>query len=1021
MKRLLKWLLIAFTGLVILVVAAALFLPRVYQDNVRADIEKEINQKVNATVTFDEASLKLFKHFPNLTLTLDNLCIVGKDEFKSDTLTHAKNIQLEINLWSLIGKKEVEINSIYLVQPEINVYVLKNGKTNYDIVKYAPVDSSDTPTKSSSFHVAVDQFIIRQGIINYDNQQKNIFVTVHDIEHKGGGDFKTDIFDYETETTIQELSLSIDKVQYLFKKAISIDLITEVNLPESKFTFKENEIRINHFSFSVQGFFQRVIDHYAMNMKFQAQETSFKNILSLVPGIYLKDFDNLETNGDMGFNGRLDGVYSSTDNEMPAFHVDVNVKNAMVKIDSLPESFNHIQFELTVDNNERILDSTVIALKNFHVELGKHPIHGNLSMQGVHKPKIKANIFADVELASLERFYPVKGIDLKGKINFEWNAQGVFDYKNSLFPTFNLNLALANGYFKYDSLPRPVSNINFHLNAESKDGKLNNTIIDFKKIHAEVDDNILHGYAHLKGYPNSYVDADLDADFDLEDLEKIYPVKDYALKGHFNLDLLVKGVYNRTNKLFPFVDTKIKLTDGSVRYNKYPYPIKNIHFLAEITSKGGNLSEAKVNVSRMTYTLEDQPFEITGSVVDLNNYQYAVTINGKADLSKLNQVIPLQGMKMAGLIDAQLKTSGLVSDLEKGNYTNVSSAGRINFKDISLSGTAVKRPILINGATLTFTPSKIFLTRFDGKLGKSNVTLNGEVSNYMAFATRANDLITADLKLQCDTLDINEWMPPPQTATGKPVLGTDTTHSKVTAVEIPRNIHFVFDSQIDALTYDDLEITKLDGEITMKDGVLSLHETGFNSLNAQFNVSGDYDTQDPAHPLFDFDVDVKDLDINKAYRKISLMRQLAPSAGKASGIFSVAYKLKGELNKNMQPQLETLIGGGVIRIADAKIKGMKLFEEISKSAKKKEINDPHLKDFSIETEIRDSKIIVKPFSMELAGFDADIEGVNTMNGMIDYLVKVELVPLTKIKIPFHVTGRYDNPKVALGKGHKLPY
>ncbi|MGC4020584.1 MAG: hypothetical protein QM734_00885 [Cyclobacteriaceae bacterium] len=93
----------------------------------------------------------------------------------------------------------------------------------------------------------------------------------------------------------------------------------------------------------------------------------------------------------------------------------------------------------------------------------------------------------------------------------------------------------------------------------------------------------------------------------------------------------------------------------------------------------------------------------------------------------------------------------------------------------------------------------------------------------------------------------------------------------------------------------------------------------------------------------------------------------------------------------------------------------------AKGAKKNEINDPHLKDFVMETEIKDNKIIVKPFSIKVAGFDADIEGVNTMAGAVNYLVKIELIPLTKIKIPFHVTGTYDNPKVALGKGHQLPY
>jgi hypothetical protein len=580
---------------------------------------------------------------------------------------------------------------------------------------------------------------------------------------------------------------------------------------------------------------------------------------------------------------------------------------------------------------------------------------------------------------------------------------------------------LADGYVRYDSFPKPLSNIHFHLNAGNTDGKLGNTRIDFRQLHAELDDNVLHGYLKLKGYPDTEIDADIDADLDLEDIEKLYPIDGYALKGTFNLDVMAKGLYSKARKKFPLVDTKMSLANGSVQYKNYPHPIKDIHFSAEAVSKTGNLDDARLSISKLTYTLEDEPFEITGNLVNLNSYEYSLSVNGKADLSKLSQVYPMDGIQLAGIIDAQIKTSGRVSDLETGNYSRLESSGKISFTDVAISGSAVKAPVKINTALFTFTPNRIVLENLEAKLGKTNMKLNGDITNYMAFATKSKELITADLILNVDTLDINEWMPSAQTATGKPVPPADTTHSKLTVLEVPKNINFIFDSHIKGLKYDDLELTNMDGEIVMKDGVMSLNETGFNSLNAKFNLSGDYNTRDMAHPVFDMSVDVKDLDINKAYRGVKLMRQLAPSAANVFGKFSVTYKLKGELAKDMQPKLETLVGGGVMRIAEAKINGMKLFEEISKNAKKNEMNNPHLKDFTMETEIRDSKIIVKPFSIVVSGFDTDIEGVNTMSGMINYLVRIELIPLTKIKIPFHVTGHYDNPKVALGKGHTLPY
>ncbi|HEV8514330.1 MAG TPA: AsmA family protein, partial [Cyclobacteriaceae bacterium] len=746
MKRFFKWILITIGSLLVISILAVIILPNVYRDAIRIDLEKEIDQQVDADVTFSEVKLNLFRHFPNLTVSLHDLLIVGKNEFKSDTLAWVKKAHLKVNLWSLIAKHEIEIKSVDLFDPEINVYILKDGKANYDIVKKSDSTSQE---KHSNVNIAIDKVNIEEGDIFYSDWKQNIFVKAVNIEHEGSGDFLEDVFDYKTKTIVRQFSLNYDNIQYFLKKEIGIEMIMEMNLPESKFTFKENRIQINHFIFSVDGFFQQVVDRYAMNLKFQAEETTFKNILSLVPGLYMKNFDYMETKGDLAFSGFLDGVYSGSTNELPAFHLDINVKDAMVKIDSLPEAFNNIQFELVVDNKEHILDSTVIDLKKFHVDLGKHPVNGRLKLAGLHKPKIDADIFANVEVAALERLYPIKNFTLKGKVNLELKAKGMYDAKNSLFPPFNLNLKLADGYARYDSFPRPISNVQFHLSAENKTGDLDNTVVDFRQIHAEVDDNILHGFVKLKGYPDTEVDADLDADLDLEDIEKIYPVDGYQLKGKFNIDLLAKGLYSKEKKKFPLVDSKMTLADGSVQYKGYPHPIKDIHFFAEAVSKTGDLADAKLTVSKLTYTLEDEPFTISGSLTDLNKYEYSFKIDGKADLSKISQVYPLDGINLSGILDAHIRTKGLLSDLEAGNYTKVTTRGKLKFAGVNISGPKVSNPIRIDSAVFKFNPSKIVLQKLEGKFGKSNLKVTGDITNYMAFMTKGNELIKGDLKLQC--------------------------------------------------------------------------------------------------------------------------------------------------------------------------------------------------------------------------------------------------------------------------------
>lgn len=79
-----------------------------------------------------------------------------------------------------------------------------------------------------------------------------------------------------------------------------------------------------------------------------------------------------------------------------------------------------------------------------------------------------------------------------------------------------------------------------------------------------------------------------------------------------------------------------------------------------------------------------------------------------------------------------------------------------------------------------------------------------------------------------------------------------------------------------------------------------------------------------------------------------------------------------------------------------------------------------MRDFNIITEIRNSRVFVKPFTVKVSGFNTEIAGVTDIRGPLSYVIKVQLIPVNKLRIPFNVSGNYDNPKVALGKGHRLP-
>ncbi|HWY36542.1 MAG TPA: AsmA-like C-terminal region-containing protein, partial [Nitrosopumilaceae archaeon] len=190
------------------------------------------------------------------------------------------------------------------------------------------------------------------------------------------------------------------------------------------------------------------------------------------------------------------------------------------------------------------------------------------------------------------------------------------------------------------------------------------------------------------------------------------------------------------------------------------------------------------------------------------------------------------------------------------------------------------------------------------------------------------------------------------------------------------------------------------------------NETGFNTMDSKFILSGDYSTKDNKHPMFDLDISIDKLDINKAYRMFIDEKGVAP----AKGLFSTKYALKGELTPDFTPISSTLIGKGKITIDSVSVKGMKLFEHIKTVSKKDEFSNPELNDINMDTEIRSGKFLIYPFTFKVSKFSTEVEGSQGFDNTMNYSIKISVPPFKKLKIPISIIGTSDKPIIKLGKG-----
>ncbi len=125
---------------VIIVILAALviILPIIFKGEIVELAKKEINNNVNATVDFVDMDLSLIKNFPNFSLTIHQLTVIGNDDFSQDTLANIKATNVVIDLFSVFGDSGYEVKKIVVDSPKLKVKVLET---------VGPLGRSENPEK----------------------------------------------------------------------------------------------------------------------------------------------------------------------------------------------------------------------------------------------------------------------------------------------------------------------------------------------------------------------------------------------------------------------------------------------------------------------------------------------------------------------------------------------------------------------------------------------------------------------------------------------------------------------------------------------------------------------------------------------------------------------------------------------------------------------------------------------------------------------------------------------------------
>ena len=505
---------------------------------------------------------------------------------------------------------------------------------------------------------------------------------------------------------------------------------------------------------------------------------------------------------------------------------------------------------------------------------------------------------------------------------------------------------------------------------------------------------------------------------DLVPAEILKQVEGLKTTGSFALYAIAKGEFRDMDNI-PELKAGLKVRNGFVKYPDLPESLSDINISVLVNNPGGSADLTTVAVDTFHFALAGNPFDIRANLrTPISNVDFDASAFGKIDLTKLKKALPLDSMEIAGLIDANLKLAANLKDVEAQKYDKVVADGKVGLQKFTFKSTSLPQGVEITEAILAFSPKAVNLDPLNVIIGKSDVSLKGNVENYLPYILKG-DVVRGSVTLNSNLLDCNELLAmtssdaaPADTAAAPQTQPTTSSEPLV----LPENIDFRFNTDVAKLLFDKLELANINGRVALANGVADLSNLSTDMCDGKLVLNGKFVTPKGKNSKADMNVDFNNVNINKLTGSFSIVDSLLPIAHNAYGNVTIGLDVTTELDPSLSPILKSVNGNGKFASANIELKDSEFQQNLAKLLNNDKYKDIRIKDANFNFNIKDGDVIVEPFNVNVFNQKSTFSGRQGLDQTMDYQLSMP-VPRSEIA---SVIGKMGGSANTFSQGEPLP-
>lgn len=171
---------------------------------------------------------------------------------------------------------------------------------------------------------------------------------------------------------------------------------------------------------------------------------------------------------------------------------------------------------------------------------------------------------------------------------------------------------------------------------------------------------------------------------------------------------------------------------------------------------------------------------------------------------------------------------------------------------------------------------------------------------------------------------------------------------------------------------------------------MELTNLTMDMLQGKIALNGSYTSNKENKPLFDFKLNMENIDLPTAYQSLTTFQRYVPIASRSQGKFSTQFGLSGAMNEKMNIVPTSLNGDGIFNAINLMIIESPVFDQIRGVIKKEKLKNVKINDFTAKFQFENGQLKLNPFKTTIADQQTTVYGslsaAREINLTMDFLL-----------------------------------